>query len=156
MAAQYVGTQSFFICREKRNIPSYFRLGVNTALATMVSLIEIIRGEWFQISCGVRWLQSGVPTHKPVDAWELISVSLSSHSESSVWIPAHKTFWAWKAAGNEIRTQHGYRRINLRSELMRNRIPAVKVADPSISCLKIIHTVLQNKIWVRDKYSLTL
>ena len=70
MAVQYVGTQSFFICREKRNIPSYFRLGVNTALATMVSLIEIIHGKWFQISRVARWLQSGVPAHKPVDAWK--------------------------------------------------------------------------------------
>ena len=70
MAVQYVVTQSFFICREKRNTPSYFRLGVNTALANMVSLIEIIHGKWFQISRAARWLQSGVPAHKPVDAWK--------------------------------------------------------------------------------------
>ena len=48
MAAQYVGTQSFFICREKRSTPSCFRLGVNTARVTMGSLIQTIRGEWFR------------------------------------------------------------------------------------------------------------
>ena len=37
---------NLFLFVEKKGIlPAVFRLGVNTALATMVSLIEIIRGE---------------------------------------------------------------------------------------------------------------
>ena len=48
-----------------------------------------------QISCGASWLQSGVPTHKPVDAWKAEICTISMHSESSVWIPTHKAFWIW-------------------------------------------------------------
>jgi len=55
-----------------------------------------------QISCGASWLQSGVPTHKPVDAWKAEICTISTHSESSVWIPARKTFRVWKV---DISTQ---------------------------------------------------
>ena len=166
MAVQYVGTQSFFICRKKRSTPSYFSAR-GEHCPRKHGKFDWSNSRW--VISDISWCKvasircSGTQTWWRMEGWHLYhpiqresfgmefrhtrsSVPHSPHGESSVWITTHKACWTRKVVGSEIGTQHGYRRINSRSKLMWNKIPAVKVADPSISCVKIIHPVLQNKI----------
>ena len=115
MAAQYVGTQSFFICREKRSIPSYFSAR-GEHCPRHHGKFDWSNSRW--VISDISWRKvasircSGTQTRWRMEGWHLYH---PVRRESSVWSSGTQGLlgmesWYLYRTVRTVRVQYGLRR----------------------------------------------